>query len=150
HGVLYTTAGMRRAVAAIDATTGETLWTYRIDEGKRGLHPSREGSGRGVAYWTDGTNERIFMITPGFQLVALDAKTGSAIANFGQKGVIDLKKDLDRTVDELADIGSSSPPIISHDVVVVGASMEHGAAPKSKEAAPGYIRGYDVRTGKRL
>lgn len=151
HGVLYVTAGFRRTVVAIDAATGETLWVHRVDEGERGRFAPRKNSGRGVAYWTDGTQERIFFVTPGFQLIALDAKTGSVVAHFGEQGVIDLKKGMDREVDLIKGaVGSSSPPIISHDVVVVGAALLPGGAPKSKENVPGYIRGYDVRTGKRL
>ena len=150
-GVLYTTAGYRRAVAAIDAASGETLWVYRIDEGKRWENAPRRNSGRGVAYWTDGTQERIFLISPGYHLVALDAKTGIPIPDFGNKGVVDLKQGLDRPVDPIEGaIGSSSPPIIVRDVVVVGAALVTGNAPKSKENVPGFIRGYDVRTGKRL
>jgi quinoprotein glucose dehydrogenase len=64
NGVLYTTAGHRRAVVAIDAATGETLWFYRMDEGQRGLNAPRRNSGRGLAYWTDGTAGRIFLVTP--------------------------------------------------------------------------------------
>ena len=150
-GVLYTTAGYRRAVAAIDAATGETVWTYRMDEGQRGLNAPRRNSGRGVGYWTDGTQERILLITPGYQLVALDAKTGIPIPDFGNKGVVDLKQGLDRPVDPITGaIGASSAPIVVRDVVVVGAALVTGRAPKSKENAPGFIRGYDVRTGKRL
>src|SRR5512138_2395676 len=64
RGVLYTTAGARRDVAAIDAATGETLWVYRLDEGARGTAaPIRSASGRGVAYWTDGKEERILHVT---------------------------------------------------------------------------------------
>ena len=150
-GVLYTTAGFRRAVAAIDAATGETLWVYRIDEGERGENAPRGNSGRGVAYWTDGAEERIFLITPGYHLVALDAKTGIPSPDFGEHGVVDLKQGLDREVDAIeATIGSSSPPVVSHDVVVVGAAFLDGRAPATKENAPGNIRGYDARTGERL
>ena len=150
-GVLYTTAGLRRAVAAIDAATGETLWTYRMDEGQRGLNAARRNSGRGLAYWTDGTQERILLITPGYHLVALDSKTGRPIPDFGNQGVVDLKQGLDRPVDPIEGrIGASSPPIVVRDVVVVGAALVTGRAPKSKENAPGFIRGFDVRTGRRL
>ena len=72
-GVMYTTAGSRRAVVAIDAASGELLWVHRMDEGRRGELATRGGSGRGVAYWTDGGRQRIFYITPGYRLVALDA-----------------------------------------------------------------------------
>ena len=150
-GVLYTTAGYRRAVVAIDATTGETLWMYRLDEGRRGENAPRLNSGRGVSYWKDGADERIFLITPGYHLVALDAKTGKPVTTFGQSGIVDLKKGLDRPVDPIEGaIGSSSPPVISNGVVVVGAALLTGLAPVSKENVPGFIRGYDARTGERL
>ena len=150
-GVLYATAGYRRAAVAIDPASGETLWTYRLDEGKRGDNAPRKNSGRGLAYWSDGAEERILFITPGYQLVALNAKTGLPIPDFGDKGIVDLKQGLDRNVDPItSEIGASSPPIMVKDVVVVGAALLTGTAPKSKENAPGHIRGYDVRTGKRL
>jgi quinoprotein glucose dehydrogenase len=151
NGVLYTTAGHRRAVVALDPATGETLWFYRLDEGQRGLNAPRRNSGRGVSYWTDGTRGRIFLVTPGYHLVALDARTGQPAAGFGSNGIVDLKQELDRPVDPVeTNIGSSSPPVVVGDVVVVGAALLTGSAPKSKTNAPGFIRGYDVRTGKRL
>ena len=150
-GVLYTTAGFRRAAVAIDAATGETLWVYRMDEGERGLNAPRDNSGRGVAYWADGSDERIFLITPGYHLVALDAKTGIPHPDFGNQGVVDLKKGLGREVDPIkGGIGSSSPPIVSHNVVVVGAALFPGTDPPAKENVPGHIRGYDSRTGQQL
>ena len=149
-GVLYTTAGYRRAVVAIDAGSGETLWTYRMDEGERGENAPRRSSGRGVSYWRDGTDERIFLITPGYHLVALNARTGWPVVTFGQDGVVDLKEGLDRPVDPVeGTIGSSSPPVVSHGVVVVGAALLTGIAPVSKENVPGFVRGYDARTGER-
>src|SRR5437773_5440684 len=74
-GVLYFTAGDRRAVVAVDAGTGETLWVWRMDEGERHDRAPRRNSGRGVSYWADGQDERIVVITPGFRVVALNAKT---------------------------------------------------------------------------
>ena len=150
-GVLYTTAGYRRAVVAIDAASGETLWMYRMDEGVRTDYAPRVSSGRGVSYWKDGPDERIFVITPGYHLVALDAKTGRPVPAFGQSGVVDLKSGLDRPVDPIeATIGSSSPPVVSNGVVVVGAAMLTGLNPVSRENTPGFVRGYDARTGERL
>ena len=74
NGVLYTTAGTRRAVIAIAAKTGELLWMHRMNEGRRGQASVRQLSGRGVAYWTDGQgDERILYMTIGYRLVALDA-----------------------------------------------------------------------------
>jgi glucose dehydrogenase len=94
NGVLYTVAGERRAVAAIDPATGETLWTWRMDEGLRWEKAPRRFSGRGLAYWSDGSDERIIVVTPGFHMVALDAKTGREIAGFGNGGVVDLMQGL--------------------------------------------------------
>jgi quinoprotein glucose dehydrogenase len=74
EGKLYFTAGSRRDVVSVDAETGETLWMYRLDEGERGARAVRRQN-RGLAYWTDGKDDkRVILITPGFQLVALDAK----------------------------------------------------------------------------
>jgi quinoprotein glucose dehydrogenase len=150
-GVLYTTAGSRRSAVAIDAATGETLWIYRFDEGERGKTAPRQTSGRGVSYWTDGTEERILFLTPAYFMIALDAKTGRPFPDFGRDGVVDLKEDLDRPVDLLKDpIGSSSPAILVGDVIVMGAALPSGGQPPTKEMPPAHIRGYDVRTGKRL
>ena len=64
NGVLYATAGSRRDAVALDAATGELLWMYRLDEGRRATASPRPLSGRGVAYWTDGRgDERIFFVT---------------------------------------------------------------------------------------
>jgi len=150
-GTLYVTAGIRRDVVAIDATTGETLWMYRLDEGERGALAPRRNSGRGVAHWRSkraGEPARVFLITPGFQLVALDARTGRPIPSFGKSGIVDLKVGLPRAGDlPKTPPGSSSPPIIVGSVIVVGASFAASGAPRSKVAVPGWIRGYDVRTG---
>jgi quinoprotein glucose dehydrogenase len=149
-GVLYFTAGTRRDAVAIDGATGETLWIYRIDEGARGTLVARPQN-RGLAYWTDGKgDERILLISPGYQLIALNAKTGIPIATFGKNGIVDLTAGLDRAVVKPGQIGSSSPAIVIRDSIVVGAALTAGTAPASKENVPGYIRGYDVRTGKRL
>jgi quinoprotein glucose dehydrogenase len=150
-GVLYTTAGLRRDVIAIDAASGETLWMYRLDEGARGASAPRRSSGRGVSFWrsTDPHEEsRVFVISPGFQLVALDARTGRPVSSFGTDGIVDLKSGLPR-VDELPKTppGSSSPPVIVGDVVVVGVAFAAGGAPPSKNAVPGWVRAYDARTG---
>src|SRR5436190_6764907 len=91
NGILYATAGTRRSVIALDATTGEQLWVHGEHEGARGAAAPRQLSGRGVAYWTDGKQERILYVTPGYRLIALDAKTGTRITGFGTGGAIDLK-----------------------------------------------------------
>ena len=151
NGVLYTTAGSRRAAVALDPATGETLWMYRFDEGERGKSAPRKTSGRGVSHWTDGTEERIFFITPAYFMVALDARTGRPFPDFGRDGVVDLREDLDEAIDlETSTIGSSTPGIVIGDVIVVGAAFPSGGSPPTKEMPAGNIRGYDVRTGERL
>jgi quinoprotein glucose dehydrogenase len=153
NGVLYTQAGTRRDVVALDPTNGEVLWTWRMDEGKRGESAPRQGSGRGLAFWTDGRGEdRIFTITPGYHLVALNAKNGVPVSSFGSNGVVDLKTQLDQpTVDLVTgEIGINAPPVVGNNVVVVGAAHLPGGTPKTKENVKGYVRGFDARTGKRL
>jgi quinoprotein glucose dehydrogenase len=148
-GVLYVTAGIRRVVAAIDASSGETLWTYRIDEGERVKHAPRVNSGRGVAFWQKGNDKRILYVTPGYQLIALNADTGLPIKSFGKKGRVELKRGLGRKLDPITTpLGSSSPPIIVGDMVVVGTALPSGFAPPSPAGAPGHVRGFDVRSGK--
>ena len=149
-GVLYFTAGSRRDVVAVDAATGETLWMYRLDEGERGDRAPRKQN-RGLAYWTDGKGDaRLLLVTPGYQLVALDARTGRPIHTFGRDGIVELTDGLDRDVVKPGQIGSSSPAVVVRDVVVVGAAMIAGTAPPSKTHVPGYVRGFDVRTGQRI
>jgi quinoprotein glucose dehydrogenase len=152
-GIVYTTAGTRRAVVALDAVTGEMKWMHSENEGKRGDSAPRLLSGRGLAYWPGaaGSPARIVYVTPGYQMVALDAKTGIPAANFGKNGIVDLKLEDDQPVDPVTgEIGLHATPIIAKDVIVVGAAHLEGSAPKSKNHEKGFIRGYDARTGKRL
>src|SRR4051794_6433793 len=146
-GVLYTTAGTRRAVVAIDGATGETLWTFRYDEGERGRGAPRQNH-RGVAHWTDGTDDRILYVTAGYHLIALNARTGQPITTFGSNGVVDLYEGLDQPAPPNGQIGSSSPPMIVGDVAVVGAALT--PVNKTRQNVAAYVRGYDVKTGKRL
>ena len=150
-GVLYFTAGTRRAAVAVDAATGEMLWMHHINEGPRGASAPRQLSGRGVAYWTDGREERILYVTPGYQMIALDAKTGAPVPGFGKSGIVYLKLDDDQTMDLVTgDVGLHAPPLIVNDVVIVGAAHLGSSGPKSRRNEKGYVRGYDVRSGKRL
>src|SRR5262245_10795225 len=88
-GIVYATAGTRRAVVALDAATGELIWMHSENEGKRGEAAPRQLSGRGLSYWTDGRESRIVYVTPGYQMIALDAKTGVPAQGFGAKGIVD-------------------------------------------------------------
>ena len=151
-GVIYVTAGSRRAVVALDAATGELLWMHSEHEGPRGESAPRKLSGRGLAYWSDGRGDnRVIYVTPGYQMVALDAKTGWPVPTFGKNGVVDLKMDDDQVMDPVkGEIGLHATPIVAKNVVIVGAAHLPGSSPRSRQNEKGYVRGFDVRTGKRL
>ena len=152
-GVVYTTAGSRRAAIALDAATGELLWVHGEHEGERGASAPRQLSGRGLAYWSDGRQERIFYVTPGYRLIGLDAKTGAPLASFGKNGAVDLKLDDDQTIlPDLTtgEIGIQSAPVVAKETIIIGAAFREGMTPKSMRNNKGYVRGFDVRTGKRL
>jgi quinoprotein glucose dehydrogenase len=151
NGVIYSTAGTRRAVVALDAATGELLWVHGEHEGARGTAAPRQLSGRGLAYWTDGREERILYVTPGYRLIALDAKTGNPVPTFGTGGLVDLKLDDDQEMDLVTgEVGLHAAPVVAGDVVIVGAAHRPGGVVKSKTNVKGFVRGFDARTGKRL
>jgi quinoprotein glucose dehydrogenase len=150
-GVLYSTGGTRRAVVALDAATGEQLWIHSENEGARGAAAPRQFSGRGLSYWTDGKEERILYVTPGYRLVALNAKTGMRVPTFGTDGIVDLKQGMDQEIDPLSgEIGLHAAPVVAKDVVIVGAAGRSGGVPTGRTNVKGFVRGFDVRTGKRL
>ena len=72
-------------MVALDGATGEMLWMHSENEGARGAAAPRQLSGRGLAYWSDGSDERILYVTPGYRLIALDAKTGVPVAELRQR-----------------------------------------------------------------
>jgi quinoprotein glucose dehydrogenase len=151
NGRMYLTAGARRAAVALDAQTGEMLWMHGLNEGERAAASPRQQSGRGLAYWTDGKDERVLYVTTGYQLVALDAKNGHRVTAFGTDGIVDLKQDFDQQMDPVTgEVALAAAPVVAKDVIVIGAAHLAGGAPKSKTHEKGYIRAYDVRTGKRL
>ena len=151
NGVLYATAGSRRAAIALDAATGELLWVHGEHEGARGAAAPRQLSGRGLAYWTDGKEERVLYVTPGYRLICLDAKTGGMVKSFGKDGVVDLKLDDDQTIALVdGEIGLQSAPVVAKDTIIIGAAFREGMTPKSMHNNKGFVRGFDVRTGKRL
>jgi len=175
-GMLYTVAGERRTVAAIDPATGETLWTYREPHTTRFARGMRNNYGKGVAYGEIGGRRVIFYSSPAFFLHALDAKTGDHLENFGapvpirgfpRSGVIDMLPDLVRDwapwtesglkydaekgiPRELGNLSTSSPPIVVNGVVVVGNVHEQGYYQTRIENIPGDILAYDARSGKHL
>ena len=149
NGVLYTAVGGQRVVAAVDAATGKQLWMWNgIDEGGRDRKAPRRNAGRGVGYWTDGREERIFVITTGFFLVALDARTGVPVPSFGTNGAVDLMKELNVDFDHVTRIGNSSPPMVYKDTVIVPPALEEGFVPDSMRNTPGYVMAFDARTGR--
>ena len=152
-GVLYANIGATRNVVALDATSGQVLWLYRYQEGDRFDEAPRKGSGRGVAFWSDGDTSRVIDVSPGYQLVSLDAETGIPDPSFGDNGVVDLYVGL-RNADDprypYPDIGISAPPYVQNDVIVVGAAHRTGGRPRSKFNTKGDIRGFDVHTGELL
>jgi quinoprotein glucose dehydrogenase len=150
-GVVYSTAGTRRAVVALDAGTGELMWMHSQREGERGAAAPRQLSGRGLAYWSDGRDERIIYVTPGYRMIALDARTGTPVQSFGKGGVVDLKLEADQVMDPVkGEIGLHATPLIGGNTIIIGAAHLSGGVPRGKSNQKGYVRGYDVRTGKRL
>src|SRR5207249_2248773 len=153
NGILYATGGTRRAVFALDAATGELMWTHSEREGDRGGNAPRQLSGRGLAYWTNGREERILYVTPGYRLIALNAKTGVPVASFGKGGAVDLKLGMDQKIQPdlvTGEVGLQSAPVVAGNTVLIGAAFREGMTPKTMNNNKGYVRAYDVRTGRRL
>jgi quinoprotein glucose dehydrogenase len=155
-GVLYTTAGTRRSVVALDARTGELMWAYSLREGNRAAIAPRQLSGRGVAFWTDGRgDDRVIFVTTGYRMVELNAKTGQPVASFGKNGVLDLKEGVvygnRQPIDlETGEIGLHSTPTVVNDTVIVGSSFKEGFTVVTHNNTKGLVRGFDVRTGKTI
>ena len=161
--MLYTVAGPRRHVVALDPANGELLWSYREPNTYRYEYSMRKDYGKGVAYSEVDGRGVIYIISPGFFLTALDAKTGRPLEGFGKKvpiegfpetGVVDMLADLGHPYDpydgialERGYITSSSPPIVVGDVIVVGNSAEQGYNQSRIENIPGDILAYDKKHG---
>ena len=156
NGILYTTAGTRRSAIALDGATGELIWVYGLREGKRGGYAPRQLSGRGLSCWTDGRgDERVLYVTPGYRLVALNAKTGQPIETFGEHGIVDLKvgvvKGAGEQIDlETGEIGLHATPTVAGNVIIVGSAMAEGFTVPTSNNTKGLVRAFDVRTGKLL
>ncbi|HUR32584.1 MAG TPA: PQQ-binding-like beta-propeller repeat protein [Vicinamibacterales bacterium] len=155
-GILYTTGGTRRAAIALDARTGELIWAHSEREGARSAASPRQLSGRGVAYWTDGRDERILYTTIGYQLVELDAKTGARVPSFGAGGIVELKdvavfgnrQPIDRITGEIG--VHQTPTVTRSGVVMVGSSFREGGTPRTHNNTKGLVQAFDVKTGRRL
>jgi len=162
-GKLFTVAGPRRHVVAMDPATGETLWSYREPNTFRWEYSMRQDYGKGVAYAEVDGKGVVYIISPAFFLTALDADTGAPLEGFGepvpvegfaQTGVVDLLAHLGHEYDpyygipkEVGYVTSSSPPIVVNGVVVVGNSAEQGYNQSRIENIPGDILAFDAKTG---
>ncbi len=145
-GRLYTSTSLSQ-VAAIDAGTGQTIWTFNPEAYKAGRPANLGFVHRGVAHWTDGKQERIFIGTADAYLWAIDAKTGKPVAEFGEGGKVNLAKAIPLAVNS-RNYAVTSPPVICRDAVIVGSSIHDG--PTVKEYPRGDVQAFDVRTGKPL
>src|SRR4029434_1143133 len=155
-GVIYATGGTRRSVVALDAKSGELIWVHGEKEGARAVNARRQLSGRGLSYWTDGKgDDRVIYVTPGFRLVALNAKTGVPVPGFGTNGVVDMKLGAvvgKRTQIDLekGEIGLHSTPTVAKDVILVGSSFREGLTVKTHNNNKGLVRAWDAKSGKLL
>jgi quinoprotein glucose dehydrogenase len=143
RGVLYASNGVG-LVEAMDPETGKTLWMQKplAADGNK----LQGTSNRGVAYWTDGSDQRLLSIR-GPNLFALNPETGEPYGDFGDHGKVDLTPGLGPL---LAQFSWGSPPLVVGNVIVVGASLPDQDRAVRKEGAPGDVRGYDARTGRHL
>jgi glucose dehydrogenase len=146
NGRLFTVATTRRIAAAIDPETGETLWMWRLDEGIRWQKAPRQFAGRGLAYWTDGVEERLIVVTPGYHMASLDAKTGIPDSKFGKNGIIDLMEGLGYPMVPLA-VDDPGPLIISDAAPARKAKPGETWDEKKKTGADGTI-GIDPALGQ--
>jgi quinoprotein glucose dehydrogenase len=145
-GVLYTPTGVHQA-AAIDPATGRTLWTFSPEPADIGGR-SPTLTSRALAYWTDGEEKRLFHNTLDGRLISIDARTGRADRAFGEDGTVILREQLVDDGRPVPFVGSSSPATVVGDVVI--AQVVADITAPNKEATPGFVRGYDARTGKLL
>ena len=157
NGRVFTVAGERRTVVAMDPTTGETLWTFREPPTTRWAQLMRKNYGKGVAYTEINSRGRVLVVTPGFSMHALDAESGVPVEGFGEHGTVDLFQDLgypfhptEGLPNDVGYITSSSPPIVVGNVIIVGNSHEQGYLQTRMENVPGHVLAYDATTGEFL
>lgn len=144
HGVLYGTSPQLKLVA-LQADTGKPLWVFDPAEQMFRDNPQARfalNNNRGVTWWEEGADRRILYAAGNF-VYAVDARTGQLVSGFGEQGKIDLKKGLDKNVDDLY-VAATSPGIVYQNLYIIGSRVSEGS-----DAAPGHIRAYDVRTGER-
>ena len=146
-GIVYAITALGQ-VAALDAGTGAEVWTYDPRIYTQMERPPNTGwRHRGVAYWRDaaGDDARIIVASHDLRLVALNAKTGERYPDFGTGGMVDLREGLGRPIDARR-MTYSTPVAVAGDTVIVG-SIVQDTEVTQREASPGHVRAYDVRTG---
>ena len=141
------------AGAAVDAATGDTLWVYNPKTYEAGTTTmSARWIQRGVAYWSDGEAERVFWGTSNGYLICVEAASGRPCADFGEQGRLDLMRDIPRAVRGERDwlnalrYSVQSPPLVVGDTVIPPMSISSYNI--SREAPPGWMRGFDTRSGR--
>ena len=147
-GLVYLSTSLSQ-VAALDAGTGELVWSYDPRTYDRLDRPGNMGwQHRGVSYWEDDDSDdaRVFIATHDLFLVALNAKTGTQYSDFGADGAVDLSTTLGRAVDR-SRFTHSQPLAIAGNTVIVG-SIVQDTNLQYREADPGHVRGFDTRTGE--
>ena len=112
-GVFYGLTPTHKLVA-LDAATGKLLWKF--DSGSQGRGPNR-----GLTYWTDGNDRRIY-VGVGVYFYAVDARTGKAATGFGNAGRVDLREGLGRDPEKLS-LGIATPGVVYKDLLIVGGRM---------------------------
>ena len=139
--------------AAVDARTGDTLWVYNPKTYEAGTTTmTARWNQRGVAYWSDGEAERVFWGTSNGYLICVEAASGRPCADFGENGRVDLMRDIPRADRDERDwlnallYSVQSPPIVVGDTVITPASISSYNI--TREAPPGWMRGFDPRTGR--
>ena len=152
-GTVYVVTPLRQA-AALDAGTGATRWLSDPNVIRTTKHSINAPgySSRGLAYWAEGDDERLFYGTPDGYLLAIDARTGQPVRSFGDNGRVDLASEIPRggrgTTDDKGHpwLSVNSPPIVAHGVVVTPISISD--QPITREQVPGWVKGIDARTGE--
>jgi len=135
-GTLYGTSPNLKVIA-LNAATGTRQWEFDPDPESK----YAKNVNRGVSFWQDGTDRRI-LFTSGSDLFALNAETGKLIESFGSSGRVSLKEGLGEKAKDLY-VVATSPGIVYHDLLIIGSRVSENAG-----AAPGFIRAFNIRTGK--
>ncbi len=144
-GVMYVPTSFGRVVA-LDPTSGEQIWMFDTRAWEMEGRPANLGYNvRGVSYWEEGDDKRIFFASYDSFLWSLNANSGQPVNGFGDGGKIDLTQGLGRDIDRNL-YGVVAPPLVTNGVVVVNSIVHDG--PQNKEMPPGHVRAFDPRTGE--